>query len=366
MTDPSSPYYLRSGDQPGNLITHVIFRGDNYVGWSRAITLSLKARQKYCFVDGSMTKPTEPAKLVLDWETVNSMVVSWLLRSMEANVVASIPFHEEARALWTYLEKRFSVANGPQIQQLRKSITDCKQTKDMTVDNYFTTLMGLFDELNRLKPLHSCTCKLCTCDVAVKFAKDREEEKLHQFLIGIDDELFGTVRSNLLSHTTIPDLDQAYQVFLQEENSRAAARGKQPAPVVDVQAFAVTKARPDRAEKQKLICTHCKQKGHEVGNCFKLHGYPDWWDERNKNKGAVTTGNRDGTSGRGGGVRTHAISPTLLPAGGSESSSSTGAVNGLNELSKEQVHALLNLINIDASSCDRMSGPTLEEPDWSR
>lgn len=37
--DPSSPYYLASGDQPGNLITHVLLLGDNHFAWSRAIDL---------------------------------------------------------------------------------------------------------------------------------------------------------------------------------------------------------------------------------------------------------------------------------------------------------------------------------------
>ncbi|CAH9094695.1 unnamed protein product [Cuscuta epithymum] len=361
MADTSSPYYLGSGDQPGNVITHVIFKGDNYVAWSRAITLSLKARRKYVFVDGTETKPTDRAKL-LDWDTVNSMVVSWLLRSMEPNVAASIPFHDEARALWVYLEKRFSVANGLRLQQLRASITGCKQSKAMSVDAYYTALMSLYDEFNRLKPLHACTCGRCTCNVAGKFAADREEERLHQFLIGIDDEVYGTVRSNLLSQTPVPDIDRAHQAFLQEENSRAVARGKQSA-AIDVQAFALTKGRQERVDKSKLMCTHCKQKGHEVGACFKLHGYPEWWDERNRNKGAA--------AGRGGGARAHAASPLPGSSSGSNGSSgsrvsSQGDASALHDLSREQVQALLNLISVESSSSDRMSGPTLEEPDWSR
>lgn len=55
--DVASPYYLGSGDQLGNLITHVILTGDNYVAWARAITLSLKARRKFLFVDGTIAKP---------------------------------------------------------------------------------------------------------------------------------------------------------------------------------------------------------------------------------------------------------------------------------------------------------------------
>lgn len=73
--DPSSPYYLGTGDQPGNLISHVTLKGDNYVAWARALTLSLKARRKFGFVDGSIVHPAAAAQF-LDWETVNSMIVS--------------------------------------------------------------------------------------------------------------------------------------------------------------------------------------------------------------------------------------------------------------------------------------------------
>ena len=54
--DLSSTYYLGAGDQPGNLIIHVIFKGDNYIAWSRAITLSLKSRRKFGFIDGTIVK----------------------------------------------------------------------------------------------------------------------------------------------------------------------------------------------------------------------------------------------------------------------------------------------------------------------
>ncbi|CAH9111150.1 unnamed protein product [Cuscuta epithymum] len=215
--------------------------------------------------------------------------------------------------------------------------------------------MSYFDELNRLKPLHACSCGLCTCGLAAKFAADREEEKLHQFMIGIDDEIYGTVRSNLLSHTPMPDLNRAYQAFIQEENSRAAARGK--AVEIDGQAFALhldrqSKGKHEKPDRTKLLCTHCKKKGHDVGSCFKLLGYPDWWEDRNRSNG--------GTVGRGGGVKTHAVTAT------GEGSTSTTDAKGLSQLSQEQVHALLNLLNNETRSSDRMAGPSLEEPDWSR
>ncbi|XP_062099863.1 uncharacterized protein LOC133805717 [Humulus lupulus] len=204
-TDPHSPYYLGSMDQPGNMITHVILSNDNYIAWARAIKLSLKARRKFVFVDGTITKPVEKKKQ-LDWETVNSMLVSWITRTLDPKLAASIPFHDEAKRLWDYLEKHFCVAN------------------------------------DRLKPLHACECGHCTCDVAGRFVADREEEKLHQFLIGIDDELYATVCSNLLSTSPPPDLDCVYQACLQEERSRGIAHVK--ADKEDIHAFALQTARP--------------------------------------------------------------------------------------------------------------------------
>ncbi|KAK6131182.1 hypothetical protein DH2020_035069 [Rehmannia glutinosa] len=35
--------------------------------------------------------------------------------------------------------------------------------------------------------------------------------------------------------------------------------------------------RRTREEKAKLFCSHCQDHGHEKSECFKLHGYPDWY-----------------------------------------------------------------------------------------
>lgn len=216
-----SPFYLGSGDQPGNYITNAILKGDNFVAWSRSIKLDLKSRRKFGFIGGTITKPTDPAKLS-DWDAVNSMVVSWLTHTIDSKVASSIPYHEEARPLWL----KYMKANGPRIQQLRAAITNCKQTKGMSIDDYYNRLMDLWDDLSRLKPLHSCTCGNCSCDLAGKFACDHDEERFHQFLIGVDDDLYSALRTNLLSQKPPATLDDAYQAFIQEENSRDISREK--------------------------------------------------------------------------------------------------------------------------------------------
>ncbi|KAJ8623102.1 hypothetical protein MRB53_031631 [Persea americana] len=321
--DPHSPYYLGSGDQPGNMITHVILSNDNYIAWARAIKLSLKARRKFVFVDGTFTKPTEKKKQ-LDWDTVNSMIVSWIMRTLDPKLAASIPFHDEAKRLWDYLEKRFCVANGPRLQQLRTDITNCKQTSNMSIDDYYTRLMGLYDELDRLKPLHACACGNCTCDVAGRFAADREEEKLHQFLIGINDELYATVRSNLLSTSPLPDLDRVYQACLQEEKSRGIARDR--ADKEEIHVFALQTARP------KARFTH-RNRGVQGSARPNAQSPP----------AAPPTAPR----GQPKAVAATVVATNVVAGGGTDSvASSHGSSDiSLPDLKPEQVQILLNMIN---------------------
>ncbi|GAA0161299.1 hypothetical protein LIER_17647 [Lithospermum erythrorhizon] len=123
--DLSSPYYLGSGDQPGNLITHVILQNDNYLVWSRAMTL---ARRKFVFIDGAITKPTTKSTS-LNWDAINSKLVSWILRSVDSKLTSTLPYFDDT--------------NGPRLQQIRVEITTCRQTKTMSVDDYYNKLIGL-------------------------------------------------------------------------------------------------------------------------------------------------------------------------------------------------------------------------------
>lgn len=332
--DTSSPYYLGSGDQLGNLITHVILTGDNYVSWVRAMTLSLKARRKYVFIAGTLTKPNDEKKL-LDWETVNSMLVSWILRSIDSKLVASIPYHEEARKLWQYLEKRFCVVNGPCLQQLRAAIIDCKQAKDQTMEDYYSKLMGIYDELSRLKPLHGCDCGKCTRDVVGKYAKDRDEEILHQFLIGVNYDKYGGVRSNLLSQQTLPNLDRAYQAFVQKERVQRMAKGK----AMNVSEVGIFAAQMGRRSNSRYDKSKLQKTGHDEASCFKLHGIADWWYEKykgGKSGRASASNQRPGhvVGDRGKGEGTH-----------EDNTGGTGGGTPLANLTSEHVQYIMNLIN---------------------
>lgn len=66
-------------------------------------------------------------------------------------------FHDASR-LWDHLKQRFSIANGPRIQQIKSSIARYEQTKTMSISSYYGKLNALWEELSLLEPPIMCPC----------------------------------------------------------------------------------------------------------------------------------------------------------------------------------------------------------------
>ncbi|GKB96495.1 retroelement pol polyprotein-like protein [Tanacetum coccineum] len=177
-----SPYYLGSNDNPGNIITQVQLRGPNYKEWARAMKTSLWARRKFSFIDETIKQPTEASELE-DWWTVQSML-------------------EEASVLWKDIKERFLVANGPRIEQLESELAGCRQ-EGLSIVSYYGKLKVIWAKLINYKQFPLCKCGKCVYDIAGRLEKKREEERVHQFLIGLEDKTYGETRSNLLAKAEV-------------------------------------------------------------------------------------------------------------------------------------------------------------------
>jgi len=80
---------------------------------------------------------------------------------------------------------------------------------------YYEKLRALWDDLANYEQLSICTCKGCTYGLLAKLEKHREEERCHIFLMGLDDGLYGTIRSNLLATDPMPSLNKMYYILVQ-------------------------------------------------------------------------------------------------------------------------------------------------------
>ena len=131
-----------------------------------------------------------------------------------------------AKKLWDDIKERFSVGNGLRVHQLKSELAECKQ-QGMTILSYYGKLKLIWEELANYEQYPICSCEGCTCELEAKLNKKREQERLHQFLMGLDDAVYGSVRSNILSIDPLPPLNRAYSLVVQEERVQTITRGKE-------------------------------------------------------------------------------------------------------------------------------------------
>ncbi|XP_010451390.1 PREDICTED: uncharacterized protein LOC104733516 [Camelina sativa] len=198
--------------------------------------------------------------------------------------------------MWESLRSRFSVSNGVRKQVLKDEIAGCKQNGQSVLE-YYGRLSKLWKELQNYK--NGCDC---TCAAATGIAQEREEDRIHQFLFGLDLPRFSNIRSTITGEDPKPPLTQVYSQVIREEQNLNVVQSKELVQTeavgfnvkTEVPAHAAAVTGPRFRDRASLSCTHCRRQGHEASECFQLHGFPEWYFD---NKGGTRPDNRD-TSNR--------------------------------------------------------------------
>lgn len=206
--------------------------------------------------------------------------------TIDPSLRSSISHRDVAKDLWDHLKKRFSVTNGPHIQQLKADLAYCKQ-RGLTIEAYYGKLNRIWENMANYKHV-----RVCKCDLGTLQEQDREEEKVHNFLYGLDDN-YQTARSSLVSRVPIQSLEEVYNTVRQEEDLKINSKRNEEVP--EVSAYAVhNKSRlpftKNEAHDKSIVCKHCQRSGHASEHCFAVIGYPEWWGERPRSR---TTQGRD-------------------------------------------------------------------------
>nr|GMD37611.1 uncharacterized protein LOC109158736 [Ipomoea batatas] len=316
--DIESPYFLYSSNGTSTtLVVNLLTGIDNYYPWSLAITMALKGRNKFCFVDGTLPTPPAIDPHHAHWHRVNNMVMSWLLNSIRPSLAHTVLYAPNDATVWADLKERFSTANGRRIYDLERRIATIRQ-QDYSIADYHNILCALWDELTLLDPP-----PVCTCSARTAYASQMERRRLFQFLMGLRDTYTQT-RSNLLLKTTMPTVKATYSLLLQDEAQRIIYQSDSPATSVALQttahgksslssnvplssvvppttvdtsilgkyppplqmtgqtnemtlSFANVAHQPYTRSTQtrsRPKCTHCGLLGHTQQVCYKLHGSP--------------------------------------------------------------------------------------------
>lgn len=226
-------------------------------------------------------------------------------------------YSKTVRELWISLEHRFGQSNGAKLYHLQKELSMLIQGTSNIV-GYFTKLKRLWDELDSLNTNVKFNC-VCMCEGKQKLQKSLEDERLIQFLMGLNDT-YSQARGDILMINPLPDINFAYSLMLQDENQRESYVNSTINP--DSLAFMVGNSYQNRVSKQgqrfmdssnksgnayprsapatsqqsqafqrqnqyprpkvkkakydpNVTCTYCGKTGHVELNCFGRIGFPE-------------------------------------------------------------------------------------------
>ncbi|XP_062103351.1 uncharacterized protein LOC133814402 [Humulus lupulus] len=245
----------------------------------RDFKISIRAKNKLPFINGSLPQPAEDDPLLNQWLHCNHMVMSWILHSVSPNIKSSIMFLDTAAAMWNELNSRFDQGNRPKIFYLRTSPISLHQGDD-SISSYFTKLKSIWDEINDLRPRLPCTCA-ASAD-SLDFLN---QEYVLQFLTGLN-ESFHAVRAQILLIDPFPSLSKVFSMIIQEENQRKFCPSQHTTFIAAVPPSVPPST--SRTKKMRPTCTHCLKPGHLKEKCFFLHGFPPGYGDRRKSESVKT------------------------------------------------------------------------------
>ena len=295
---------------------------------------------------------------------VNSMLCSWLLNIIEPKLRMSIAYSDMTKIMWDNFKKRYATANTPKIHQLKTDVANCKQG-DLDVGECYSKLVHLWNELSNLVKIPMCTCSGCKCEVAAKIIAMHRADKTHPFLMGLNDELYSTLRSQILALDPLPPLDRIFNMTQQEESHKKIMVARDNRGETRM-AFAV-KEQTNMVEKG--ACKICGQHGHEEERCYEVIGYPLNWGSRSRGRGAwggrnLGRGGRSDGIGRSGPSRETVTAAVQLDSGPALGTGPTGPNGATKEsssvsipgLSSDQIQRLLSLIDGPTIGYEKISG----------
>lgn len=266
------------------------FNGVNYSYWSKSAQMALGVKLKIGFVDASLAKPAEGTIELQKWLQCDYMVRCWILNAFFLEISESFMYVQYAEELWKEFTERFVEANGPLIYQLHRDLTLLSEGNDPR-SLYFSKMKKIWDELQDVDAASICSYgvwKSCKCSLMKKLEAKDPRNKLIRFLMGLNSG-YNSMKGQILAKDPLSTVNRAYQIIQQIEKQKQVTDVMQIKQEVEV--YAVNKQGPkpvvkkdQKKGKNDKYCDHCKVKGHQTDQCFKPHGYPNWYKEKYRSK----------------------------------------------------------------------------------
>ncbi|KAG6737115.1 hypothetical protein POTOM_059890 [Populus tomentosa] len=298
--------------------------GTNYALWSQIVEMYISGKDKLGYINGDLLKPELNDPTFRRWRTENSIVKGWLINSMDPSLVGNFIRFPTAKQVWESIATTYFDGNDKsQVYDLKRRVTRMKQNGE-SIEGYYNCLQGLWREIDYRRP----NPMECAIDVQ-RHNTLLQEDRVYVFLDGLDDRL-DKIRSDVLQLQPFPSVEQAYAYVRREDIRQSVMLETNGGPTASVMAtksgkqnqmLRMTKRAPGYAAtggsknlSGGLGCSHCGNAKHTRETCFKLHGYPEWWNEFKAKKSQEANGGVGRAAIAHGGVERTAIAhaePTL-------------------------------------------------------
>ena len=275
----------------------------NYALWSQVVEMYVSGKDKLGFINGDSPPPPQTDPTFRRWRTDNAIVKGWLINSMDPSLIGNFIRFPTAKMVWDAIATTFfDGSDTSQVYDLRRRVAKLKQSGG-PLEKYYNDLQGLWREIDFRRP------NPMECPTDIQHYNDLvQEERVYVFLDGLDDRL-DKIRGDVLQLHPFPTVEQAY-AHVRRESIRQAVmitgESTTPAAVLATKGLRLgpptatpssmahrQRTRVISGEKMGIKCTYCGNQKHTRENCFKLNGYPDWWNDLQSKKRRDTTGKDD-------------------------------------------------------------------------
>ncbi|RVW89782.1 putative mitochondrial protein [Vitis vinifera] len=195
---------LGGNDSSPILITGHKLNGHNYLQWSQSVLLFIcgKGKDEYLTGEAVMPETTEPG--FRKWKIENSMIMSWLINSMNNDIGENFLLFGTAKDIWDAAKETYSSSeNTSELFQVESALHDFRQG-EQSVTQYYNTLTRYWQQLD-LFETHSWKCS----DDAATYRQIVEQKRLFKFFLGLNREL-DDVRGRIMGIKPLPSLREAF------------------------------------------------------------------------------------------------------------------------------------------------------------
>ena len=129
-------------------ITTIRLNGDNFLRWSQSFRMYIRGQGKIVYLTGDKETPAKDDPMYATWDAENSMVMTWLVNSIDEDISSNYMCYSTAKELWDNINQMYSdLGNQSQVFELTLKLGEIQQGKD-SITKYFNSLKRLWQDLD--------------------------------------------------------------------------------------------------------------------------------------------------------------------------------------------------------------------------